>query len=37
MVVSFDGYVEALGKVSSTYLVIYASCRYSVTHELGAR
>lgn len=34
MVAPFDGYVETLGKVSSTCLVIYDRCRYSVPCEL---
>ncbi len=34
MVAPFDGYVETLGKVSSTSLVIYDRSRYSVPCEL---
>ena len=34
MVAPFDGYVETLGKVSSTCLVVYDRCRYSVPCEL---
>jgi hypothetical protein len=34
MAAPFDGYVETLGKISSTCLVIYDRCRYSVPCEL---
>lgn len=34
MVTPFDGYVETVGKVSSTCLVNYDRCRYSVPCEL---
>ena len=34
MVTPFDGYVETLGKVSSTCLVIFDRCRYSAPCEL---
>ena len=34
MIVPFDGYVETVGKVSSTCLVAYDRCRYSVPCEL---
>lgn len=34
MIVPFDGYVETVGKVSSTCLVNYDRCRYSVPCEL---
>ena len=33
----FDGYVETLGKVSSTCLVVYDRCRYSVPCELAGQ
>jgi transposase len=34
MIVPFDGYVETVGKVSSTCLVTFERCRYSVPCEL---
>ena len=34
MIVPFDGYVETVGKVSSTCLVSYDRCRYSAPCEL---
>ncbi len=34
MITPFDGYVETLGKVSSTCLVTFERCRYSVPCEL---
>ena len=37
MVAPFDGYVETLGKVSSTCLVVYDRCRYSVPCELAGQ
>ena len=37
MIVPFDGYVETLGKVSSTCLVNLDRCRYSVPCELAGQ
>ena len=37
MVTPFDGYVETMGKVSSTCLVIEDRCRYSVPCELAGQ
>ena len=37
MIVPFDGYVETVGKVSSTCLVNYDRCRYSVPCELAGQ
>jgi hypothetical protein len=37
MVAPFDGYVETMGKVSSTGLVIYDHSRYSVPCELAGQ
>ena len=37
MIVPFDGYVETVGKVSSTSLVNYDRCRYSVPCELAGQ
>ena len=37
MIIPFDGYVETVGKVSSTSLVNYDRCRYSVPCELAGQ
>ncbi|MDR0378355.1 MAG: IS21 family transposase [Candidatus Accumulibacter sp.] len=37
MIVPFDGYVETVGKVSSTCLVNFDRCRYSAPCELAGR
>ena len=37
MIVPFDGYVETVGKVSSTCLVNYDRCRYSAPCELAGQ
>ena len=37
MIVPFDGYVETVGKVSSTCLVTYDRCRYSAPCELAGQ